>query len=63
MAECGHACLAMVASYYGLKIDLNGLRSRHDLSQRGATLAGLIGAADCLDLAARPLRVSLDELV
>ena len=27
-AECGLACLAMVASYHGHRIDLNALRRR-----------------------------------
>ena len=28
-AECGLACLAMVASYHGLKTDLNTIRQRN----------------------------------
>ena len=56
-AECGLACLAMVASYHGHRIDLNTLRRRHPVSLKGATLRGLIQVANQLHLACRPLRL------
>jgi hypothetical protein len=34
-AECGLACLAMIASYYGHRIDLNTLRRRYPVSLKG----------------------------
>ena len=40
-AECGVACLAMVAGYHGKQIDLPALRQRFSVSLRGATLAQL----------------------
>lgn len=55
-AECGLACLAMVASYHGHKIDLNTLRRRHPVSLKGVTLRGLIQVANQLHFACRPLR-------
>ena len=61
-AECGLACLAMIASYHGHKINLNGLRAQHAASLRGSTLADLIQIADQLQLASRPLRLELDHL-
>src|SRR3954451_1283863 len=61
-AECGLACLAMVASYHGHRIDLNTLRRRHPVSLKGATLRGLIQVANQLGLACRPLRFELDHL-
>ena len=39
-AECGLACLAMIASYHGHRIDLNTLRRRHPVSLKGVTLRG-----------------------
>ena len=41
-AECGHACVAMVAGYHGHRIDLATLRERHSVSLRGSTLADLM---------------------
>lgn len=61
-SECGLACLAMVLHYHGLRTDLNSLRGRHGASGQGATLRSLIRIADCEKLAARALRVELDEL-
>ncbi len=61
-AECGLACLAMIAGYHGAQIDLPALRQRFSLSLRGATLAHIIKFAGSLDLTARPLRVELEDL-
>ena len=36
-AECGLACLAMIASDYGHRIDLNTLRRRHPVLFNGVT--------------------------
>jgi len=61
-AECGLACLAMVASAQGLRTDLPALRQRFSLSLKGATLADLVRMGDALNLQARALRAELDEL-
>src|SRR3954469_11507699 len=61
-AECGLACLAMVASYYGYRTDLNALRRRYPASQNGVTLRALIQLASHLQLGARPLRVEMHDL-
>ncbi len=61
-AECGLACLAMVASYHGHRIDLNTLRRRHPVSLKGATLRSLIQIATQLHLACRPVRFDLEGL-
>lgn len=62
MAECGIACLAMVASYHGHEIDLNTLRRQYPISLRGTTLHGLMHTADKMDFACRPLRLELEQL-
>ena len=41
-AECGLACLAMIAGYHGLNVDLPALRKRFTLSLRGTTLNHII---------------------
>lgn len=61
-AECGLACLAMIAGYHGHHIDLPSLRRQFPLSLKGITLGGLIDIAQSLGLASRPLRLELSEL-
>ncbi|MCO5124065.1 MAG: peptidase domain-containing ABC transporter [Rhizobacter sp.] len=61
-AECGLACLAMVAAHHGLRTDLPTLRRRFTLSLKGVTLADLVRMAGALQLNARPLRAELDHL-
>jgi ATP-binding cassette subfamily B protein RaxB len=61
-AECGLACLAMVAAAHGLDIDLPTLRQRFALSLKGVTLADLVRMADGLQFNARALRAELREL-
>ncbi len=61
-AECGLACLAMIGSYHGHDLDLNGLRQRFALSMAGASLRSVITIADQLGLAPRALRVELPAL-
>jgi ATP-binding cassette, subfamily B, bacterial CvaB/MchF/RaxB len=61
-AECGVACLGMVASHHGLNVDLYDLRQRFGLSLKGATLAQLIRYAERLGFTSRALRLDLDHL-
>lgn len=61
-AECGLACLAMVASYLGFRTDLAALRARFSISLKGTNLAQIIHYADRLKLNSRPLRLELDDL-
>jgi ATP-binding cassette subfamily B protein RaxB len=61
-AECGLACLGMIAAHQGLKISLAELRRRFPTSLRGAALNDLVDAASQLGLIARPLRLELEEL-
>lgn len=61
-AECGLACLAMVASFHGYQVDVAQLRKRFAGSRRGATLASMIRMAGKLELAARALKLELEHL-
>ena len=61
-AECGLACLAMVASRYGHDVDLLALRSKFGVSIKGMTLATLLRVAEQLQLDARPLRCDPADL-
>ena len=61
-AECGLACLAMIASYHGSHADLAELRRRFGLSLKGATLKDVVRIADQLGFASRPVRLEIEEL-
>jgi ATP-binding cassette, subfamily B, bacterial CvaB/MchF/RaxB len=61
-AECGLACLAMIACYYQLQTDLASLRRRFSVSLKGATLKSLIAMAKALQLTTRPLKLDLEHL-
>lgn len=61
-AECGLACIAMVAGWHGHHADLFALRSRGGISSRGATLSTLYTIAGEVGLAGRALSLELDEL-
>jgi ATP-binding cassette subfamily B protein RaxB len=60
--ECGLACLAMIASYYGRQSDLNTLRREYPVSLKGATLRTVMDTAAKLGLAGRPLRLEIGHL-
>ncbi|WP_254784523.1 peptidase domain-containing ABC transporter [Sphingomonas sp. OK281] len=62
IAECGLACIAMIAGYHGRDIDLGSIRRRFATSTRGATLRSLIVIADRIGLTARPVTLPLDQL-
>lgn len=61
-AECGLAALAMVAGFHRRATDPAELRRRFGFSLKGATLKDVIGVADDIGLASRPLRLELEEL-
>lgn len=54
-AECGLACLAMIASHHGNNIGLREIRGRHALSLKGATLAQIIEIGGAARLSLPPL--------
>lgn len=61
-AECGLACLAMVARFWGHDVDLNGLRQRFALSMSGATLRSIMEQASALGLSPRAVRAELSAV-
>jgi len=61
-AECGLACLAMVASHHGLNTDLPTLRQRFQLSLKGATMVDLTRIAGQMQLNPRALRAEMEHL-
>jgi ATP-binding cassette subfamily B protein RaxB len=61
-AECGLACLGMIAGYHRYHVDLATLRHRFPISLKGITLASLIQIADRLDMGTRPVKLELESL-
>lgn len=61
-ADCGLACLAMIASAFGCQVSLAELRRRHSVSAKGMTLKAILAVADSMGLAGRPIRLELEEV-
>lgn len=61
-AECGLACLAMVAGWHELHVDIAVLRQRFNISTQGMTLHRLMECATALQLSGRALRLEPEEL-
>ncbi|MEM8779798.1 MAG: peptidase domain-containing ABC transporter [Cyanobacteria bacterium P01_G01_bin.49] len=61
-ADCGAACLVMVARYWGKKLSVNRLRDIANVDRNGASLRGLCHAAESIGFATRPVKASLDKL-
>ncbi len=62
VAECGAACLAMVASYHGHKMSIEAIRQYLPGSLKGVSLKYLMQAAEKIQLSPRALRLELDQL-
>ncbi|HHP1355057.1 TPA: peptidase domain-containing ABC transporter [Klebsiella quasipneumoniae] len=61
-AECGLACLAMMACWHGLQTDLPTLRERFIISTQGMTLQRLIECAAVIQLSSRAVRLEPEDL-
>jgi ATP-binding cassette, subfamily B, bacterial CvaB/MchF/RaxB len=61
-AECGRACVAMIAAYFGHEIDLHTLRLRFPTTKGGLNLLELRSLCWQLQLNAQALRVELCDL-
>lgn len=61
-AECGLACLAMIASHHGHQTSLGNLRRRFSTTLRGMNMLHIIDIADKLGLTSRALKMPLDAL-
>lgn len=62
-AECGLACLAMVAGYFGHSTRIEDLRAKFEVSVRGTSLKDLATMADQIGLHGRCVELTVDELV
>ncbi|GIU33023.1 peptidase domain-containing ABC transporter [Shewanella schlegeliana] len=62
MAECGLACIAMIASFHGNKLDLAVLRRRFTANLKGMNLQQVITVSDNLGLASRALKCPIEQV-
>jgi ATP-binding cassette, subfamily B, bacterial HlyB/CyaB len=61
-ADCSAACLVMIGRYWGKEFNINRLRDLAHVSRDGASLNGLVNAAESLGFSSRPVEASLDRL-
>lgn len=61
-AECGIACLAMIADWHGYRTNLAHLRTNFGVTLHGISLARLIECAGLLKLSGRAVSLELNEL-
>jgi len=61
-AECGLACVTMIAKYHGLDVDIGTMRRRFSPSMRGATLRSLIELSHKIGMVPRAIKLPLDEI-
>lgn len=62
VSECGHACVAMLASYHGYEIDVSGVRERFGSCGRGLSLYEIRAMLDAFGLQGQALSVPLSHL-
>ena len=60
--DCGAACLAMIAEYYGLKLPIARLRELIKVDNMGANMYGLMTGASEIGLEAECLEGNWEEL-
>lgn len=62
IAECGLACMAMIASFHGHKMDMASLRKRYSANLKGMNLQQLMSLGDSIGLASRALKCPIEEV-
>ncbi len=63
MSDCGAACLAMIASHYGITLSIADIRNAAGTDVIGTNVKGLVEAAGRYGLKAAPVKGSADALV
>ncbi|WP_394174588.1 peptidase domain-containing ABC transporter [Thalassotalea litorea] len=62
IAECGLACIAMIANYFGHTLDMASMRKRQSVGTTGMTLQQMIALAEQLQLSCRALQCPLEDV-
>lgn len=61
--DCGPACLKMVCDYYGIRLPIEDLREKCELtSAQGVSVADICAAAESIGLESCPTRIGFEEL-
>jgi ATP-binding cassette subfamily B protein len=60
--DCGVACLVMIGRYWGKRFSVNHLRTLANISRDGASLRGLVTAAENMGFSPRPVKAELKSL-
>ena len=60
--DCGPACLAMIATYYGKRQSIAVLREKAGTDRQGTNIAGLVRAARAIGFEPHGVRTSLESL-
>lgn len=61
--ECGLACVAILLEWHGIEIELEALRKRAGLSQRGCNVQELASVARAFGLELEPTSLRLEQLL
>jgi len=62
ITDCGAACLASVASYFGLEMPISKIRQHASTDKKGTNILGMIEAADKLGLSAKGVKGEYESL-
>jgi len=61
-SDCGAACLAMIARYWGESLPIHLLREKANVDRTGASLKNLAKGAESIGFNARPVRASFGRI-
>lgn len=61
--DCGVACLATIADYYGFKLPLKEIRDLEKLDMNGSSIYGICNAAEKMGFIAEAYQTDIEELV
>ena len=61
-ADCGPACLCMIAKYYGRQYSLEMLRERSFITREGVSMLGISDAAEYLGMHTLGVKISFEQL-
>ena len=62
LSDCGVACLAMIGRYWGKRFSIHQLRPLANVDRDGASLLGLVTAAESIGFATRPVKATIGSL-
>ena len=62
ITDCGEACLASIASFFGSKIPISRIRQSASTDKKGTNVLGMIEAAEKIGLSAKGVRGDFESL-